>query len=248
MKLLDIHWEEFLAMTCRPGTPSIWCWSIHLHFEECKFLHPFQSHFHSSGLIDSISGNDQVETCVKHRMVIEVSFYTCRCQESNHLCSQCLDSTLQGHHLSIQTEPQNMLLLISTLLSPCALPMLLLACPDMRLTLFRRFLHLLPDRFTTTIERSWTGQKEMENPVLDCLAIHWAPSSCSHKSCKWIQTGKGIPTPWRPAKEPSSTDTRIFPSAIFKICLVLMAWGLVRFLLSSCTRESVGVAQETHAQ
>ena len=45
-----------------------------------------------------------------------------------------------------------------TLSRPCALPVLLLPCPDVRLTFLRRFLRLLPDRFTLTIEQSWTVQ------------------------------------------------------------------------------------------
>ena len=72
-----VHWEEFLVMTCRPGTPSMMLKHT-FAFWECKFLHPFQSHFQSCGLIGSVSGDDQEETCVKHRMVVEVSFYACR--------------------------------------------------------------------------------------------------------------------------------------------------------------------------
>ena len=93
----------------------------------------------------------------------------------------------------------------------------------MHVALFRCFLHFLPGRLTPSVKRSW--KMEMENPVLDSLAVHWALSSCTPNSCKWMQTGNGMPSPWRPAKELSSTDTQIFPSAINPFSkLFLLLW------------------------
>ena len=40
-------------------------------------------------LTGSVSGDDQEETCVKHRVAVEVSFSICQWQESNQLYSQC---------------------------------------------------------------------------------------------------------------------------------------------------------------
>jgi len=102
-----VHWEEFLVVTCRLGTPSLML----------KYTFAFRGMQISSSISESlselwfgsVSGDDQEETCVKRRMVVEVSFYACWWQESNQLCSQCLGSTPQGHHLSIQAESQRKL-------------------------------------------------------------------------------------------------------------------------------------------